>query len=144
MNKKTFAFTPLLAAGLSGASLARSNQDKDATPSEVLRPLTRLPTYASLISAYYNADVYDQKGKKVGEVTDMLVDKHGEITAVMLSVGGFLGIGEKDVAVPIDAIRVSQPNDKWWLTITADKALLKEALGYKYDRETAQWKPLTQ
>ena len=60
----------------------------------------------------------------------MLVNKDGVINAVMLSVGGFLGVGEKDVAVPMDAIRVSQRNGKWWLTINADKALLKEAPGY--------------
>ena len=98
---------------------------------------------SSLISAYYKADVYDQNEKKVGEITDMLVNKDGVINAVMLSVGGFLGVGEKDVAVPMDAIRVSQRNGKWWLTINADKALLKEAPGYKYDRKTAQWEPVT-
>ena len=144
MNKKTFAFALLLAAGLSGASFARSNVDTDAsTPPELLKPLTRLPTYDSLISAYYKADVYDQNEKKVGEITDMLVNKDGVINAVMLSVGGFLGVGEKDVAMPMDAIRVSQRNGKWWLTINADKALLKEAPGYKYDRKTAQWEPVT-
>ena len=46
MNKKTFAFALLLAVGLSGASFARSNVDTDAsTPPELLKPLTRLPTY---------------------------------------------------------------------------------------------------
>ena len=104
-------------------------------------PMETLPTYDSLISRWYKATVYDPSETKVGEVVDMLVNKDGTITAVMLSVGGFLGIGDKDVAVPIDAIYASQKDGKWWLTINATKDVLKQATGYKYDKRNSVWGP---
>ena len=36
---------------------------------------------------------------KIGEIMDVLVDRDGKIHALIVGVGGFLGIGEKDVAV---------------------------------------------
>lgn len=44
----------------------------------------------------------------VGQLDDVLVDlDRGSVTAVILSVGGFLGIGDKRVAVPLDSVKVS-------------------------------------
>jgi hypothetical protein len=52
----------------------------------------------------------------------------------IVSVGGFLGVGEKDVAVPFNAIRATQKDGKWYLTMSAAKDALKSVAGYKYDR----------
>jgi PRC-barrel domain len=41
---------------------------------------------------------------KIGEIMDVLVDKSGKIAALIVGVGGFLGAGEKDVAVPFEAV----------------------------------------
>ncbi|MBO0661878.1 PRC-barrel domain-containing protein [Jiella sp. CQZ9-1] len=49
-------------------------------------------------------DVYDPKGDSIGEITDVLVSKDGKVMAVLVGVGGFLGIGEKDVAVSMTAL----------------------------------------
>jgi len=49
--------------------------------------------------------VYGANDEHVGEINDVLMDKSGRIHAVVLGVGGFLGIGEKDVAVPMDALK---------------------------------------
>ena len=44
----------------------------------------------------------------IGQIEDMLIDlDHATITAVILSVGGFLGIGDKLVAVPVNQLKVS-------------------------------------
>jgi sporulation protein YlmC with PRC-barrel domain len=48
--------------------------------------------------------VYDSNNKSVGKVADILLDKSGAVKAVVIGVGGFLGIGSKDVAVPYDAV----------------------------------------
>ena len=46
---------------------------------------------------------------------DVLVDRAGKATALIIGVGGFLGMGEKDVAVPFDAVQVtSKDNNKWF------------------------------
>ena len=49
--------------------------------------------------------VYGPEKKDVGKITDVLLSKDGKAEYVIIGVGGFLGIGEKDVAVPFDQVR---------------------------------------
>ena len=44
--------------------------------------------------------VYDSENKDVGKISDLLLDHDGSVKAVVISIGGFLGIGSKEVAVP--------------------------------------------
>src|SRR3954468_6275172 len=54
--------------------------------------------------------VYNDKNESLGSINDMLMDKSGNIKAVVLGVGGFLGVGEHLVAVPFDKIKfVNEP-----------------------------------
>ncbi|HRY05228.1 MAG: PRC-barrel domain-containing protein [Hyphomicrobiales bacterium] len=64
------------------------------------------PSNSVSVTMYYKQTVYDPKQNKIGEVDDVLVDKTGKIEAFVVGVGGFLGIGEKDVIVPFDAVKV--------------------------------------
>lgn len=48
--------------------------------------------------------VVDAKGDNIGDISDVLVNGRGEVIAVLVGVGGFLGIGEKDVAVAMSAL----------------------------------------
>jgi hypothetical protein len=43
--------------------------------------------------------VYDQQNQKIGSIVQLMVDKSGNIQSVVIGVGGFLGMGERDVAV---------------------------------------------
>ena len=55
-------------------------------------------------------DVYNQNNEKIGDISELLVDSSGKIQAVVVGVGGFLGIGERDVAIPFDQIKfVNEP-----------------------------------
>jgi sporulation protein YlmC with PRC-barrel domain len=49
--------------------------------------------------------VYGANDENIGEINDVLMDQSGRVHAVVLGVGGFLGIGEKDVAVPMNALK---------------------------------------
>jgi hypothetical protein len=72
----------------------------------------------------------------------VLIDKSGKITALMVGVGGFLGVGEKDVALPLSAVHSEKKdNNKWYLTVDQTKDSLKSAAGYKYDSSTTTWSP---
>ena len=51
--------------------------------------------------------IYGPDDKSVGKITDMLMGKDGKVAFVVIGVGGFLGIGEKDVAVPFAAVDFS-------------------------------------
>lgn len=64
------------------------------------------PANAVSVSMYYKATVYDPKENTIGEVDDVLLDKSGKIAGLVIGVGGFLGIGEKDVIVPFEAVKV--------------------------------------
>ena len=49
-------------------------------------------------------NVYNQQDEHVGDISEVLVNKDGQVEAVVIGVGGFLGIGQRDVAVPFNAL----------------------------------------
>ncbi|QEL21831.1 PRC-barrel domain containing protein [Bosea sp. F3-2] len=49
-------------------------------------------------------DIYGPDDKKVGDVTEVIIDKTGKVEMVTVGVGGFLGIGAKDVAIPFEQV----------------------------------------
>ena len=51
--------------------------------------------------------VYNEKNESVGSINDLLTDKNGKIVAVVIGVGGFLGVGEHLVAVPFEKVKFS-------------------------------------
>jgi sporulation protein YlmC with PRC-barrel domain len=54
--------------------------------------------------------VYNDKNESVGSINDLLTDKSGNVKAVVIGVGGFLGVGEHLVAVPFDKVQfVAEP-----------------------------------
>jgi len=55
-------------------------------------------------------NVYNNNGEKIGDISELIVDSSGKIQAAIIGVGGFLGIGERDVAVPFDQVKfVNEP-----------------------------------
>lgn len=52
--------------------------------------------------------IYGPDNKKVGSITDILMSKEGKAKSVVIGVGGFLGMGEKDVAIPYDQVKFSE------------------------------------
>ena len=103
--------------------------------------MTTLPSNGVTVSEYYKQDVYDAHDNKIGDVSDVLLDKNGQVTAVILGVGGFLGIGEKDVAVPFNSVRLTEKDGKRYLVMDTTKEALQSATGYTYDRNKARWVP---
>jgi sporulation protein YlmC with PRC-barrel domain len=55
-------------------------------------------------------NVYNDSNESLGSINDLLMDKSGDIKAVVIGVGGFLGVGEHLVAVPLDKVKfVDEP-----------------------------------
>lgn len=50
--------------------------------------------------------VYNASGERVGEIDEIVVNRNSRATAAVVGVGGFLGVGEKKVVVPLDSMRV--------------------------------------
>ena len=94
------------------------------------------------VTHWYKENVYDPTDNKIGEVTDLLINHDGKIDAFIVAVGGFLGVGEKDVAVPFNAIHfTTKNNNKWYMVMNATKDAIKAAPGLKYDRNAMTWIP---
>lgn len=123
------------------AGTAAFGQPAPTPPSMTTSPtaLSTMPGDGVTVTNYYKQNVYDPSNTKIGEIADVLIGKDGRVTAFIVSVGGFLGIGEKDVAVPFQSIRAMQKDNKWTLVMDANKDTLKAAAGYKYDRTTTTW-----
>jgi sporulation protein YlmC with PRC-barrel domain len=113
-----------------------------ANPPE--QTISSLPSGALPISDYYNQSVYDAKDNKIGDINDLLVEKDGKINAVIIGVGGFLGAGEKNVAVPFTALKLTEKNGKRYLVMDTTKEALNKAPGYTFDRTAKQWVPAKQ
>jgi hypothetical protein len=105
--------------------------------------MTSIPADATTVTNYYKQNVYDPSDNKIGDITDVLVQKDGKIPAVIIGVGGFLGMGEKDVAVSFDAVKQTTKKDKIYLVLNTTKDALKSAPGFRYDRATTKWVPET-
>jgi hypothetical protein len=134
-----FAMAAAVAATLVGA--AHAQQTTTGTVTVQGQVLNTLPADSTTVTNYYKQNVYDPSDAKIGEITDVLVGKAGKVEAFIVSVGGFLGVGEKDVAVPFSAVHGTEKNGKWYLTMNSTKDALKAAHGYKYDRAKATWVP---
>ena len=115
------------------------NRTQAGSPAQIM---TSLPNEAVTVTHWYKQNVYDPNDSKIGEIMDVLVDRSGKATALIVGVGGFLGAGEKDVAVPFEAVRTTKKgNNDWYLVMNSSKDALKNAKGFKYDRNAMTWIP---
>jgi sporulation protein YlmC with PRC-barrel domain len=106
---------------LAGAAFAQSpaatSTDNAGTPPAASSTATTSTTAsASSLQGNWRASklaglsVYNDKNESVGSINDLLTDKSGNIKAVVIGVGGFLGVGEHLVAVPFDKVKfVTEP-----------------------------------
>jgi sporulation protein YlmC with PRC-barrel domain len=99
-------------AMLAGAAFAQtpaaSTTDSAGTASAVASTSSLQGNWRA--SKLAGLSVYNDKNESVGSINDLLTDKSGNIKAVVIGVGGFLGVGEHLVAVPFDKVKfVSEP-----------------------------------
>jgi hypothetical protein len=66
----------------------------------------------TLASTLIGTQVYNAENQSLGEINDVLLAGDGRLKAVVVGVGGFLGIAERDVAVPWEALGVSRDEDQ--------------------------------
>lgn len=83
----------------------------------------------NLASNIIGETVYNGTGddaSNVGEVNDLVISADGQVEAIVIGVGGFLGLGEKSVAVDYDTIEWSEKDGDRWIVIAATADQLKE------------------
>ena len=77
-------------------------------------------------------NVYNQNNESIGEISDLAIE-NDKVDALILSVGGFLGLGEHYVAVSPGTVGIKRDkNDKWVGVMNTTKDALKAAPEFKY------------
>jgi sporulation protein YlmC with PRC-barrel domain len=110
-----------------------------AAPSGSSAPINDVPANTMTVTNYYKQAVYDPQNNRIGDVDDVLVSPDGRVNALVIGVGGFLGIGEKHVIVPFNAVKAENKDNKVTLVMNSSKDELKAAPGFKYDRSKTSW-----
>ncbi|MEA2902842.1 MAG: hypothetical protein QOI12_229 [Alphaproteobacteria bacterium] len=130
------------AALLTGSAVAQDtprNAAPGAAPMAKANFITQQTADQWLASKFKGTDVIGANNEKIGDVNDILFEKDGKVVAYVIGVGGFLGIGAKDVALSPTSFQVKPANDrenlKLVLAMTKDE--LKNAPEFKPLREPA-------
>lgn len=78
-------------------------------------------------------NVYNPAGEKLGDIDEIMIDvPTGRVAYAVLSVGGFLGIGDKLLAIPWRALRLDPQNKRFILDVSKER--LNEARGFDKDQ----------
>jgi sporulation protein YlmC with PRC-barrel domain len=142
MLKKLMITTASLALLTSAAIAQTPDQQTPAPPAATAakgQVITEQKPDQLLASKLKGTDVIGSNNEKIGDVSDMLFDKDGKILAYVVGVGGFLGIGSKDVALSPQSFQVMPAGEresmKLKLSMTKDE--LKNAADFKPYKEPA-------
>ncbi|WP_421989917.1 PRC-barrel domain-containing protein [Roseococcus sp.] len=129
----------LTAAALAMPAFALAQTSGTATPSA---PVTATPPTTTVVtprampgarraSTIIGANIINEENRNVGEVHDLMVDTGGGATIAVLSVGGFLGMGERYIAIPLSNLRWNGERDRWMLPgATVDSLKARPAFTY--------------
>lgn len=97
-----------------------------------MKYVTEQPASEWLARVFLGAAVQNASGEMVGDIHDLVFDRSGHISTVVLGVGGFLGMGEKVVAVPFSDLTFSAGKDgARTIIIPLNKASLEQAPAFR-------------
>lgn len=88
------------------------------------------------VANYVGQPIVNASGEKIGDVSDMLFDRGGKITTVVVGVGGFLGLGAKQVALPFETVTYSEQNGERQIMVPLTKEALQAAPDYTLTEKT--------
>jgi hypothetical protein len=93
-----------------------------------------VPNSDDLSSKVVGLDIYNTSNQDIGQIKDIAMGQNGRSQAYIVSVGGFLGMGEHYVAVSPSAVKVSYngTDKKWHASMNASADQLKAAPEFKY------------
>jgi sporulation protein YlmC with PRC-barrel domain len=141
------ASAPASPSGSSNSDAMKSDATKadatkpDATKAEASKPSSSASASAStissqspnqmLVSNLKGVDVMGNNNEKIGDISDILVSKDGKVEAYLLSIGGFLGVGAKEVALNPSSVQLTQENNTWKAKVDMSKEQLAQAPDFK-------------
>ena len=143
MIRTLLATTALAALLVSGASISVALAQDAATKADPAQAATANTQAKQGLAGYFTAapeqvlassvlgkTVYtgvDEQGEAIGDVNDVVINADGGAEAMVIGVGGFLGIGEKDVAIGFDRVSWSDRDGQRIIVVAATKEELQAA-----------------
>jgi len=89
-----------------------------------LRPGTRRDAVLLATTDLYRDNVYDPAGKFLGEIEELVLDIHsGHVAYAIMAVGGFLGMGQKMIAIPWSAITIDRVYQRCVVNIDLERLI---------------------
>src|SRR5262245_29045794 len=108
--------TKLLLAGVMAAALmspAVAQNDRGTSPNTATQTQATAPrTHANMwrASKLVGLNVYNDQNEKLGDISEVLLDKSGKVEGIVIGVGGFLGMGQHDIMVEMSKLKfVDEP-----------------------------------
>lgn len=100
--------------------------------------VTEQPSAEWLAHVFFGAKVQNAAGEIIGDVNDLVFTRSGQISTVVLGIGGLLGVGEKNVAVPYSALSFKAGPDGARIIVAAlTNDELKSAPAFKATEKTS-------
>jgi hypothetical protein len=142
MMLRRMAFLATSLALIAGGFAMAQNQaaaplgDKiPVVPAPVLGPVSDFNAVGDMSgSALLGAAVRDNARETIGKVEEVYVSPNGEIKSVVLSIGGFLGIGSRYVLMSWNDLKFHRENDRLVLITSGSKELFKAMPEYSFER----------
>ncbi|MBE0486820.1 PRC-barrel domain-containing protein [Marinobacter sp.] len=116
-----------------GKRLGAQTYQQDAAQSgmQTQRYISAVPAEGRQVSELMGVNVRTSDKENIGSVNDLIVNKDGQVVAVVVGVGGFLGMGEKDVAISWDSVTQTGTANERELRIDATREELSSAPEFK-------------
>jgi sporulation protein YlmC with PRC-barrel domain len=108
---RTFILSGLLASAMLVPALAQNNPPP-AAPAPTAQTSTVPKAHGDMwrSSKLVGLNVYNDQNEKLGDISEILLDKSGKVDGVVIGVGGFLGMGQHDIMVEMSKLKfVDEP-----------------------------------
>lgn len=106
---------------------AREQSSREQSQMKQRGYMDSIPANGMQLSKVMGANVFTANDEDVGVVDDLIIDEDGQIVAIVVGVGGFLGMGKKDVAIGWGHVTQSHDNDEHQLRIDVTRQELQSA-----------------
>ncbi len=135
--KNLLLTTALIAAGTAGTAMAETAAHAGFTTEAAAEQIHASDFIGMRVYAAETGDVTESEGagtewEDIGEINDVIMNRSGQIETVLVDIGGFLGLGERQVGVSLDQVKfVSDSStddaEDFFLVLNADPATLQDA-----------------
>lgn len=136
----------IAACSIATSAIAQTTTPPSApTPSAQAAPVPATGQWRA--SKLIGVNVYNSQNEKLGEINELIVERSGRVAGAIIGVGGFLGMGEHDIMVPLERLKfsneagksttgtTSSDNKQWYpdrAVMDANKDQLKAMPQFKY------------